>query len=78
MGTSLAKVLTSSNPLLSIFSTRFSPSELSGRLLAKVDSSPVPYSSVLILLDKESIEETPIILRSLSLLSSNEIGLAAI
>ena len=45
------KVLTSSNPLLSILSTRFSPSEILGRLLPKVDSSPVPFSSILTLLN---------------------------
>ena len=39
MGASLAKVLTSPNPLSSIFSTRFSPSEILGRLLPKVDES---------------------------------------
>ena len=46
--------------------------------LKVVHVSPVPFSSILTLLNKESIEETPITLRSLSFLSSNEIGLAAI
>ena len=44
------------------------PSKLLGRLLAKVDSTLVPLSSILILLNKESIEETPITLRSSSFL----------
>ena len=48
--------------------TRFSPSKLSRRLLTKLDSSIVPFSSILILLNKESIEETPTALRSSSFL----------
>ena len=68
VGSFLFKVLTSSIPLLTIFASRSKNSESLGRLLTKVDSSPVPFSSILNLLNKESIEETPIILRSSSLL----------
>ena len=53
MSSLLCKVLTSSIPLLLIFASRSKNSESLGRLLTKVDSSPVPLLSSFILENKD-------------------------